>query len=57
VACHKEAAKYVYAQKRYTEVAGVAGKPVEASLESSDFKDLLALFKTLIDTKVNERKG
>ncbi len=55
VACHKECAKYVYAQKRYTEMAGPGGGPV--TVQSSEVKELLADFRTVLDTKINERKG
>ena len=55
VACHKEVAKYVFIQKRSTEVSGPGGGAIE--VESSDVKELLDNFKSLMDTKLNERKG
>lgn len=51
----KEAAKYLYTQKRAVEVSGNAEKPLQ--IESSAVKEVLADLKAIIDTKINERKA
>ena len=54
----KEAAKYVYTQKRATELSGPNGQPIQTEVEASEqLQELLADLKTIVDTKVNERKG
>ena len=51
----KEASKYLYFQRRMQEISGPGGGAIE--VESSDVKELLDNFKSLMDTKLNERKG
>lgn len=51
----KEAAKYLYFQRRAIETSGPGGGPIE--VESSAVKEILADFKLMLDTKENERKG
>ncbi len=53
----KEAAKYMYTQKRAVEVAGKDGGPLKAEVESSAVQDLLADFRAMLHTKISERKG
>lgn len=55
VSASKEAAKYLYTQKRAVEVSGNAEKPIQ--VESSAVKEILADLKSIIDTKINERKA
>lgn len=51
----KEAAKYLYTQKRAVEVSGNAESPLK--VESSQVEEVVSVLKAIIDTKVNERKG
>lgn len=53
VSCHKEVARYVYTQKRITEISGPEGGAVQ--VESSEVKEILADLKSILDTKVHER--
>lgn len=54
----KECAKYMYTQKRATEISGPNGQPIQSEVEASaELKEILADLQTIIDTKVNERKG
>jgi hypothetical protein len=54
----KEAAKYIYTQRRATEISGPNGQPIQTEVEASDqLQELLADLKVIVDTKVNERKG
>lgn len=55
VACHKEVAKYVFTQKRATELSGPSGGDI--TVQSSGVNELLAVFKEMLHTKVSERKG
>jgi len=57
VACHRECAKYVYPQRRQTELSGVNGEAIKVTAESSELKEVMADLRSLIDTKINERKG
>lgn len=58
VACLKECAKYIYPQMRSTEISGPNGQPIQSEVEAStELKEILADLQTIIDTKVNERKG
>lgn len=58
ISAAKEAAKYVYTQKRATELSGPSGQPIQTQVEAShELQELLADLKGIIDTKVNERKG
>lgn len=50
----KECAKYMYTQKRVTEVSGPGGSPIE--VESSANKELVETFKAMLHTKLSERK-
>lgn len=51
----KEAAKYLYYQKRAVEVSGNADKPIQ--VESSKTQEIVSDLMAIIDTKINERKG
>jgi len=51
----KECAKYMYTQKRATEVSGPGGSPIE--VESSSTQELIETFKAMLHTKLSERKG
>lgn len=52
----KEASKYLYTQKRATELSGPGGGPIEAQVESSQLQEILGDLKLLVDTKIHERK-
>ena len=51
----KEAAKYMYTQKRSIEASGPGGGPVE--VESSEVKEFVADLKAILHTKISERKA
>lgn len=50
----KEAAKYLYSQRKVTEISGPAGAPVQ--FESSEANEIVAEFKAMLQTKLAERK-
>lgn len=51
----KEAAKYLYYQKKAVEVSGNPLAPIQ--VESSHVQEIVSDLKAIIDTKINERKG
>ena len=57
ISAAREAAKYVYAQTRLSEISGPGGSPIHAEVESSSVQELLADFKAILHTKVSERKA
>lgn len=52
----KEACKYLYTQKRATEISGPGGGPITAEVQSSELKALVDDFKSMLQTKLSERK-
>ena len=59
LAAAKEIAKYVLPPTpSAVQISGPNGQPIQTEVEASEeLKEYLALLKTIIDTKVNERKG
>ena len=57
ISAAREAAKYIYTQRKQTELSGPGGAPIQTEVEASEaLQELLADLKTIVDTKVNERK-
>lgn len=57
LSCYRECSKYLYVQKRATEVSGPNETAIKVDAQSSELKETMELLTVLIDTKVNERKG
>lgn len=55
ISAAREAAKYIYTQRKAAEITGPEGGPVQ--VESSEVKEILADLKSILDTKVHERKS
>jgi len=53
IAAAREAAKYVYTQRKAAEISGPEGAAIQ--VESSEVKEILADLKSIIDTKTHER--
>jgi hypothetical protein len=53
ISAAREAAKYVYTQRKASEISGPEGAAIQ--VESSEVKEILADLKSILDTKANER--